>query len=310
MRYQLLTCDVFTDRRFGGNPLAVLPDGAGLETAAMQAIAAEMNLSETSFILPPRHEGELAFVRIFTPSREMPFAGHPTIGTALTMARLGRIQPPAGGDGETGVVLGELAGPVPVQVHFQGGRPVLAELTAPARPQLGEEFDIGPLAEWLGLSESDLVAGPAPRTASCGTPFLEVELASRDALARARIVDVERFPQARPGSHGFPGDARLGVHLFTRDLPAGEGDLALRMFAPRAGVPEDPATGSAACALGGLLALADPAQDAEFSWRMVQGVEMRRPSLLLVSASKVGGEVTAVRVAGSDVPVIEGWIEA
>ncbi|MDF1585750.1 PhzF family phenazine biosynthesis protein [Marinimicrococcus flavescens] len=298
MRYRFLTTDVFTDRRFGGNPLAVLPEASGLSTEQMQAVAAEFNYSETTFVLPPEDPAGLCHVRIFTPKGEMPFAGHPTVGTALVLARLDRVPRPDG-EGRSRFVLEEQAGPVPVTVFREDGEPVRAELEAPARPSLGGAPAVEKVAAWLALDPGEIVAGPAsPRIASCGAAFLVVEVANLAVLGQLRPPPADA---ALDGGHG--------VFLFSRDVGGDAADLRARMFAPAHGIAEDPATGSAAAACAGLLAAIAGEAEGTFSWRIAQGVEMGRPSLIETRAEKRGGEVVAVHVAGGAVPVSEGWIE-
>lgn len=289
MRYRFLTCDVFAERRFAGNPLAVLPEAEGLGTARMQAIAAEFGYSETTFVLPPEERGHLARVRIFTPKGELPFAGHPTVGTALALAWLGR----APADAE--IVLGEGAGPVPVRLR--GG--ASAEFAAPASAWRGPPVPAERIARALGLRADEVKAEAGlPCLASCGVTFLLVELAGPAALARARLADGVEPPEAEGN----------GVFLFTRAAGEAGTDLRARMFAPTLGVPEDPATGSAAAALAGCLG-AEATGEGWRRWRIVQGVEMGRPSLIEASARRQGGRVVEVRVAGSAVRVAEGTIE-
>ena len=294
MRYRYLTCDVFTDRRFGGNQLAVLPDAAGLDTAAMQRLAAEFNYSETTFVLPPDDPANLARVRIFTPKAEMPFAGHPTVGTALALAWLGRT--PADGR----FVFEEQAGLVPIAVRTAGTGALEAEFAAPGRAEHGPPVAPAAVAAALGLGGEDLVVeGGLPCAASCGAPFLLVELASRAALERA----------AFRGDVGLPAVAAEGVFLFTRDGADNEVDLRARMFAPAHGIPEDPATGSAAAALAGFLGSRRGLAAGWHAWRIAQGVEMGRPSLILARARRDRDGVAEVRIAGTAVPVAEGTIE-
>ena len=294
MRYRFLTCDVFTTRRFGGNQLAVLPDAAGLDGAAMQRLAAEFNYSETTFVLPPADPANLARVRIFTPRAEMPFAGHPTVGTALALAWLGRT--PADG----AFVLEEEAGPVAVRLSTDGAGRLGAEFTAPAAATHSPPLAHAPFARALGLAGDDLVLdGGLPCVASCGAPFVVVELASRAALARASLASLA----------GLPEDAAVGVFLFTRDGADEDADLWARMFAPAHGVPEDPATGSAAAALAGFLAGRPGLADGWHGWRIAQGIEMGRPSLIAARALRRDGRVAEVRVGGTAVPVAEGTIE-
>ena len=292
MRYRYLTCDVFTDRRFGGNQLAVLLDAQGLDTAAMQAIAAEFNYSETTFVLPPADPANLAQVRIFTPRFEMPFAGHPTVGTALALAWHGRTPP--GGE----FVLEEKAGPVPVRLSPDAGGRLVAEFAAPVLPSHAAPLPAAPIAAGLGLSADDLVTGSGlPRAASCGVPFLLVELAGTDALARAWLRD----------DGILQGTEAKGVYLFAQ--AADGATLSARMFAPGAGILEDPATGSAAAALAGYLGGQPERPEGWHGWEIRQGVEMGRPSVIAVRARREGGKVSEVRVGGTAIAVMEGTIE-
>jgi trans-2,3-dihydro-3-hydroxyanthranilate isomerase len=294
MRYRFVTCDVFTDRAFGGNQLAVLPEAAGLDAARMQAIAAEFNYSETTFVLPPADPRHLARVRIFTPKAELSFAGHPTVGTALALAWAGRT--PAGG----GFVLEEGAGPVPVELGFLDGRAVSAEFAAPGASEHGAPLAAVPLAAALGLEAGEIVAaGGLPCIASCGTPFVLAELASLAALGRARLGAAPELPEV----------AATGLFLFTRDTGDPGVCFRARMFAPAHGIPEDPATGSAAAALAGFLGGRPGLAEGWHAWRIVQGVEMGRPSLIEARVRRDGGCVAEVRIGGRAVPVMEGWIE-
>lgn len=297
MRRRFLTTDVFTDRVFGGNPLAVFPDGRGLSAGTMQAIAREMNLSETTFVLPPESTEATRRVRIFTPSEEMPFAGHPTLGTAFVLAAIGELELAAE---RTRIVFEEGVGPVPVTIDAKDGTPLRTELAA-RPPEPGPEPpppDV--LAECLGLRPDD-VTGPA-RAASCGVPFLFVPLGSRAALGRARIVTAawERHLAGTWASSPF---------VYTRDTGDVDADLRARTFAPELGVAEDPATGSAVAALAAVVARLDP--DAPGTQRLVvaQGLEMGRSSRLELEIDVADGAIAAVRVGGSAVLVSEGEME-
>jgi trans-2,3-dihydro-3-hydroxyanthranilate isomerase len=300
MRYRYYTCDVFTAQRFGGNPLAVLPEAAGLSSADMQRIAREFNYSETTFVLPPENPAHTRKVRIFTPDAEIPFAGHPNVGTAFVLAAIGAV-PTVGA--ETEVVFEEGAGPVAVAVRCRKGRPIDCELTAPQPLTLGATPSIEAVAESVGLRPEVVVTRThPPRVASAGLPFLCVELRDRAALAEAQV---------RHEAHGalMQAIAAEGVLLYTRDTGEAGLDLRARMYAPLHGVPEDPATGSANLALAGLLAARAPEADGAFAWRIAQGVEMGRPSLLQATAIKRGGKVETMRIGGRSVLVCEGWIE-
>ena len=300
MRYRYYTCDVFTEHRFGGNQLAVLPEAAGLSGEQMQRIAREFNYSETTFVLSPEDPAHTRKVRIFTPGAEIPFAGHPNVGTAFVLAATGAL--PA--DGNTlQVVFEEGAGPVPVAIRYEGGQPAYCELTAPQALTLGATPPVDAVAASLGLRpDAVLTSTHPPRVASAGLPFLLVELRDRTALAEARVSHDEHAALM----HLCGGE---GLHLYTRDTGTPGIDLRARMYAPLHGVAEDPATGSANAALAGLLAACAPESDGALAWRIAQGVEMGRPSVLEASATKRGGAVETVRIGGRSVLVCDGWIE-
>jgi trans-2,3-dihydro-3-hydroxyanthranilate isomerase len=296
MAYRYYICDVFTNTRFGGNQLAVLPEAVGLSDRQMQQVAREFNFSETTFVLPPER-GQTRRVRIFTPTNEIPFAGHPNVGTAFVLATtggLGSMEEPMT------VTFEEKAGPVPVAIRRRDGT-LWCELSAPERLSLTKTVSAESLASAVSLVPGDVVtATHLPQVASVGLPFLVAELKDRAALARARI-----------NPPGFDAIAAQGIRpdilLYVRS--ADEFDIRARMFAPYDGVPEDPATGSANCALAGLLSHYDQARDGTFSWRIAQGVEMGRPSMLEASAEKRDGVVLATRVGGASVLVSNGMID-
>jgi trans-2,3-dihydro-3-hydroxyanthranilate isomerase len=299
MRLRYFICDVFTDIRFGGNQLAVLPEAEGLSDGQMQQIAREFNFSETTFVLPAQAEKDCR-VRIFTPEREVPFAGHPNIGTAFVLATIGAFGPL---DELRQVTFEEGAGLVPVAVRKREGGRIWCELTAPQSLTLGQTVSAQSVAAAVSLAADDVITeSHLPRVASVGLPLLLAELIDREALARAR-----------PDIPGFEGLAAEGidppfVHLYTKTTD--DFDLRARMFAPLGGIPEDPATGSANCALAGLLTQIDPAADGSFSWRIAQGVEMGRPSVLEARTEKRAGAVVNVWIGGDSVLVSEGFMEA
>jgi trans-2,3-dihydro-3-hydroxyanthranilate isomerase len=300
VRRRFVTCDVFTDTRFGGNPLAVVLDAEGLSDAQMQQVAREFNYSETTFVLPAE-QGHDRRVRIFTPAREVPFAGHPNVGTAFALASIGELGPL---DDPLVVAFEEGAGLVPVTVRRDGDR-IWCELRAPATLSLGPALPVAAVAEAVGLTPQDIALDRhAPRVASVGLEFVVAELADRSALERARpdSAALERLLAA--------GAATADIHVYVPcAADDAEGfDLRTRMFAPFDGVPEDPATGSANCALVGLLASLDRI-DGNRSWRIAQGVEMGRPSVLDARVQRVGGEVADVWIGGGSVLVSEGTIE-
>jgi len=242
VKRRYVTADVFTDRMFGGNPVAVVLDAAGLSVEQMQAVAVEFGYSETTFVLPPRDPAHTAWVRIFTPSREIPFAGHPNVGTAFVLAREMAARGEAAPDR---LVFEEMAGLVPVDLLREGGAVVGAELTAPEpllrRAEVAPDRATACLSLAAGEVRTD--AHP-PQVVSVGLPFLVVELASRGALRRAK-------PDRAAYDGLFPLDGAIAVYAYTRDVgtaPEAGTDLQARMFTPR--MTEDPATGSATAAVG------------------------------------------------------------
>jgi trans-2,3-dihydro-3-hydroxyanthranilate isomerase len=303
-RYRYVTCDVFTDTRFGGNQLAVLPEAEGLSGQQMQQVAREFNYSESTFVLPPE-QGHDRRVRIFTPAAEVPFAGHPNIGTAFVLASLGELGPldeswPPG-EPRT-VVFEEDAGLVPVAVRRDDRGRIRCELRAPQRLSLGAAVPVASLARALDVDPGAIVtAVHEPVVASVGLPFVIAELTDRAALARARL--------GVAGAEQLLADGVAVPDVLVYVRSPDEVDIRARMFSPLDGIPEDPATGSAGCALAGLLAHLDSAADGSFGWRIAQGVEMGRPSLLEARAEKKGGEVVDVRIGGGSVLVAEGHIE-
>ncbi len=299
MRYRYYLCDVFTHTRFGGNQLAVLPQAAGLSGERMQQVAREFNFSETTFVFPPEEAGHTNKVRIFTPGAEVPFAGHPNIGTAFVLATTGHLGTI---DTALSVTFEERAGLVPITIHKQPDQSVWCELAAPERLSLGKTVDIQTMAAVLSLTADDIVTGThLPQVASVGLPFLFVEVRDRTALERVRVNSEKLETLATDGPPSL-------VHVYTRSDDA-DCDIRARMFAPLLGVPEDPATGSANCALAGLLSHYTERSQGVADWRIAQGVELGRPSLLEARAEKRAGVVTDTWIGGACVLVGEGWIE-
>jgi trans-2,3-dihydro-3-hydroxyanthranilate isomerase len=295
MQRRYITVDVFTDRAFGGNPLAVVLDAGGLSTAQMQAIASEFNYSETTFVLPPGDRANDAQVRIFTVRSEIPFAGHPNVGTAFVLATQA-AKPPAR------LKFEEKAGLVPVEILTDEEKAVGAELTAPQPLGKFTQLRAEQAAACLSLTSADIRSDRhPPQIVSVGLPFLVVEVASRDALQRAR-------PDAAAFARTFPCDGSDAVYFYTRDVPPAEAcDLQARMFHPgSSGLSEDPATGSATVAAAALLADLSSERDGELKLRIGQGVDMGRPSLLLTRVRKAGGAVVSAHVGGRCVQMMEG----
>ncbi len=296
MQRRYLTVDVFTDRAFGGNPLGVVLDAGGLSIAQMQAIAREFNYSETTFVLPPADPAHDAQVRIFTVNREIPFAGHPNVGTAFVLATQA-AKPPAR------LLFEEKAGLVPVEIMTEQGRVVSTEFTAPQPLKRMSQLSAEQAAACLSLSAGDVKTDRhVPQIISVGLPFLAVELSSRDALRRAK-------PDAAAFANTFPLDGSDAIYFYTRDVPASEKpcELQARMFHPGAsGLSEDPATGSATAAAAALLADLDSMRDGELKLSIGQGVDMGRPSLLLTRVRKQGGAIVSIHVGGGCVQMMEG----
>ena len=295
MQIDFATVDVFTNRRFGGNPLAVVLDGAGLNGAQMQSIAAEFNLAETTFVLPPHDSAHTAAVRIFTPRAEVPFAGHPNIGTAFVLATFGgeAIREP--------LMFEEKAGLVRLDLRREGAAIVGARLAAPQPLDRREEVPAEVAAAACGLAAADVASdNHRPCIVSCGMPFVCVELGTRRALSAAR-------PQAHVFSEHVPADRATGILLYVRGRDGT--DIEARMFAPLYGVAEDPATGSANVALAGLLADLRPERDLRLDLRIGQGVDMGRESMLEAATEKRGGKITGLWIGGGCVMMMRGTLE-
>jgi trans-2,3-dihydro-3-hydroxyanthranilate isomerase len=298
MQRRYVTVDVFTNRVFGGNPLAVVLDAEGLSAAQMQSIAAEFNYSETTFVLPPWARTHTAHVRIFTPRTEVRFAGHPNVGTGFVLARDLEAK---GSPALDRLLFEEAAGLVPIRILRDGDTVVGAELTAPEALEVGPSVSATDIAACLSLDAADIkLNNHAPQVLSVGLPFLIAELTSKDAVRRAKpntLIHEQVLPPVGTDA------------IFAYALGANPEELHARMFSPLDGIPEDPATGSAAAATIAHLATFRSERDGEIAWRIQQGVEMGRPSLLLGRPEKRDGIVTAVHIGGSAVQVMSGLID-
>lgn len=300
MDFRYYTLDVFTEKQFGGNPLAVFPDADRLPEHMMHQIARELNLSETVFVVRGRKDGALRRLRIFTPSMELPFAGHPTIGAAVLLAELGLVT----FAGEyAGFSLEQEVGLIRVRVRRRIGFPSSAQLTVAQLPQMGPPAPSpSHLALLLGVPAGDLAGGADQAEAwSCGTPFLFVPVRDRAVLGRVRLNLGEWEKQL--SSFWAPH-----LFVFCREEGVAGSSLRARMFAPAMGITEDPATGAAAAALAGYLASRLAPAPATHKWNLEQGVEMGRPSLIAIECDLDGQKVKAVRVGGTAVPVFEGLL--
>ncbi len=295
-----LTVDVYTEQQFGGNALAVIPDARLIPEHRLQLIAREFNYSETTFVYPPEDPAHTARVRIFTPTDEVPFAGHPNVGTAFVLGRRDDVfgQPVA-----TQMVFEEKAGLVSIDLLRDGGDVVGARVRAPKPLDLGKEVDAQVIADCAGLDVGDVATEiHLPRIVSVGLPIVVAELASLEALAMAS-PNMDAF--AKADARYWDGDDRFFIYLYVR-TGGGIEKLQARMFAPLSNIPEDPATGSAAAALGAFLAHLDSRSDLSAKIAIAQGIEMGRPSAILVEAAKQGGRVERVSIAGRCVPVMQG----
>lgn len=296
MTYRFFTLDVFTDRKLAGNPLAVVLDAEGLDGSAMQKIAREFNLSETVFVLKPEVAAHRAKVRIFTPGSELRFAGHPTIGTAVLLAQLD------GGTGEREIVLEEGVGPVRcvVEPNKAGG---WARFDLPREPeQTGDGPDAALLAAAVGLTLDDLGEEQfLPGVWTAGNAFTFVPVRGLDAVARSR-------PDPTQWDIAFGADDPDGVFVFCRDTVDPAHHYHARMFAPRHGVAEDPATGSAAAAFAGLVARFGGHGDGAHEILLEQGYEMGRPSLIRLLLTVLDRQVVAGAISGDAVVVSEGTL--
>lgn len=292
------TVDVFAEAPFGGNPLAVITDARGLSGEDMQNIARAFNYSESTFVLPPADAGNTARVRIFTPTNEVPFAGHPNVGTGFVLARLGDV---FGRTVDDIMRFEEDAGLVEIEVVRRGGQVGGASFRAPKALEIGGEIDVATIAACASLEPGDVVSTRhRPAFASVGLPFAFAEVNSLANLARA----TPNLAAFRDAHRRYPNPIeRFSLFLYVRTAV---GKVRARMFAPLSNIPEDPATGSASAALGGLLSSLERDDDG-FHLSIEQGVEMGRPSLIQVGVSARGGRQSII-VSGHCVPVMQGTL--
>jgi trans-2,3-dihydro-3-hydroxyanthranilate isomerase len=296
MQRRFATLDVFTDQRFAGNPLAVVLDAEGLDTTAMQAIAREFNHPETVFVAPPDNAAHRARLRIFTPARELPFAGHPTVGTAVLL--MVRERADVGAE----FVLEEKIGPVRCRLEASGAERGRVRFDAPQLPaEAGAPPADAAIATALGLAPADIGLGAFRVSCwSAGNPFVFVPVSGLAAIARCR-PDPATFD---------PTFGALGVYVFCGETTAKGRDFHARMFAPQNGIPEDPATGSAVAAFPGVLAKFAKPGDGRRTVAIEQGYEMGRPSLMNLEIVTAGGRLSSVSIGGDAVLVTSGTIEA
>ena len=303
MKRRYVVLDVFTSRPLEGNPLAVVLDADGLDTVAMQRIARQFNLSETVFVRPAVHPAHSAEIRIFTPGRELPFAGHPTVGTAALLAeeRFGDVETAI----DAVVVLEERVGVVRAAVRLDPVRATYAEFDAPRlpRPLSVELPSKGEIAGALGLDATDIgFENHVPSAFEAGVPFAFLPLSGLDAVARARL-DATTWRRVC-GKFGA-----LPVYLYCRETQNHDSTFHARMFDVDTGIGEDPATGSAAAAFAGVVWRFDTPTRGGHHHRIEQGFEMGRPSLIDLTLEVDGRELTAVRIGGAAVRVAEGTLD-
>lgn len=287
--FSFYTLDVFTEQIFGGNPLAVFPEAQGLNTQQMQAIAKELNLSETVFVLPPEQADCDFKLRIFTPLAELPFAGHPTVGTAYLLAHLKLIETEA-----EFTNFQEGVGKVSVVLQRQKGQIQTTALQAAQLP----EFDVTPninVAELLGLNTEDIHADFAAEVISCGVPFFYICLQSAEAVDRSTL-NIDLWKSIATST---------AAHVYVLAIAPNDHHIYARMFAPALGISEDPATGSAATSLAGYLDKYFPSDTAQEIWQIQQGKKMGRPSELFLTLDRTQGAMT-IQVGGSSVLVSHG----
>jgi len=294
---RFVTLDVFTDVPFSGNPLAVIGDGEGLGVEQMQSIAREFNLSETTFVLPPEDPANTARVRIFTPNQELPFAGHPTIGTAIQIAT------ERSGVGRHALRLEEGVGLIECDVTISENGPSGATFPVPVlATEVRRPPSVADLAALLGLAPVDIGCGAhQPSVYDGGLPYTLVPLSGLDAIGRV-TPDLSRWPEVvGTGLHN-------SVYLYTTETVRGGNDFHARMFWPAVGLREDPATGSAASSFVGAIDAFESLSEGTHQHVIEQGFEMGRPSLITVQTDVSGGAVTAARIGGSAVSVSSGEI--
>jgi trans-2,3-dihydro-3-hydroxyanthranilate isomerase len=292
--------DVFTDRQFGGNPLAVFTDGQGLSTEVMQRLAKEMNLSETTFVLPPEDPANHFKLRIFTPGKELPMAGHPTVGTSFVLARE-RMFDWSGDAAE--LRLEEGVGPIPVRLEFKAGAPQMIWMTQP-NPQFGPVLDdLSTVAEMLSIEPGDINTDLPVEVVSCGVPFLYVPVRDLTTMRRLRLREEVWSRLLEPLDVGE-------VFIFAPEVEYEGSTVHSRMFAPGMGITEDPATGGASGPLGSYL-VRHGLVAAEPTAYIVseQGIEMGRPSFIHIQITREGEEIVRVQVGGQAVYMGEGDIE-
>lgn len=293
MKRHYFTLDVFTDQALSGNPLAVVLECDGLDSEMMQRIAGEFNLSETVFVMPPEDENNRAKVRIFTPAKELPFAGHPTIGTAVLLSHLDGLE-----DGDE-LVLEENVGPVSCTVSGKSASFVIPKL--PLREEA--DLDTALMAQTLGLVPADIgIDGHSYAVCNAGVAFPTLPLASLKALQSIRL-NADLLTQ-----HNVPRGLEDEIYVYSKETFAKDADFQVRMFAPAMGIPEDPATGGAAAGLAAQIMACDQPQDGMHTFIIDQGIEMGRSSRITLGVIVENGKLKSASISGNAVIVSEGSV--
>lgn len=294
MPRHFFTLDVFTHKALSGNPLAVILDSEGLDDSMMQKIAGEFNLSETVFVLPPMDSKNRAKLRIFTPGRELQFAGHPTIGTAVLLSHLDGL-----GEGVE-LVLEENVGPVACQILDKSARFTIPKL--PTRVEA--DLDVKLMANTLGLSVNDIgLQGHSYAPCDAGVPFPTLPVASLKALQSIKLN-----PQLLT-QHNVPRGLEDEIFVYSKEALATDADYQVRMFAPTMGIPEDPATGSAVAGFAAQIMACDKPKDGSHTFIIDQGIEMGRPSRIKLGMEVQNGELKSATISGDAVIVSEGQLD-
>lgn len=291
MMRKFFTLDVFTNKALSGNPLAVVLDSDGLDAQMMQRIAGEFNLSETVFVMPPVDVNNRAKIRIFTPGKELPFAGHPTIGTAVLLSHLDGL-----GE-EAELVLEENVGLVPCVVSGKS-----ASFSLPKLPTRSEaDLDVDLMSQVLSLSPEDIgIEGHSYAPCDAGVPFPTLPIASLKALQSIKLN------ASLLTRHNVPRGLEDEIFVYSKETLAPDADYQVRMFAPAMGIPEDPATGSAVAGFAGQIMACDKPEDGNHTFIIDQGVEMGRPSRIKLGMKVENGELSSATISGSAVIISEG----
>ena len=305
MKRRFYTLDVFTETRLKGNPLAVVLDSEGLGDADMLAIAREFNLAETVFVFPPRDPVNSAALRIFTPASELPFAGHPTVGTGVLLAHLNAREFMSAPGGIV-IALEEKIGLVKVDVTSRPNRAARGVFSLPMLPErVAWTPDLAQVARALGIDPLEIGFGAhGPSCWSAGVPYAMVPLRGLEAIGKAGIADAAAWEQA------FAFTGRSAVYLYTKETVHAHNHVHARMFAPKLGVPEDPATGSAAAAFAGPAVAFERPENGVHQIVIEQGYEMGRPSEIVLDLDVASGILTGARIGGAAVIISEGQLWA